>query len=319
MAFQISDGSGTPHATDYSDLLAKFATFVLAQASYSAHLNDGTTLIVESTGTGGTDNIIWGIQKYSNVGAGNFGWWLNGYTGYDSGLAFHTQPGAIDPTVLPALPLWNSTIPYWFFVNERRAIVVAKVNGRYMTMHMGLMLPCGSPAVYAYPIMISGTARSNYLASVLPVTPDNIGNGNSVGWICLNNGSGSNNGLAAVRLPDGTWYRPNQPSAASWSGAVEGFWPWTEQFSVATGGYSGIRPSTDSGVDDYPLYRPILCTADSNIGNTALGTIWAFLDGIWFVPGFSNAAENTINSSAYIVFQNVFRTDSMSYFAITKA
>lgn len=332
MAFEISDGAGTPHATNYSDLLDKLITFLVGTGDWNLH-NDQRGTVGEVTlrgeGLTGTENIYVGIKRYIDAINDIHGWLLQGYTGFTN-AGFHTNPGAIaSGSSIPALPLWNSTIPYWFFANARRFIVVAKVDNVYVSMYAGHILPYGSPGHWFYPLLIGGSNISNSTFSTHPRYSDTAFSmcspflSNSI----LGFSTGSSN--ICIRLADGTWLRlynnignflaPGGTSPTDNMQALHGVYPPVVGRGVlggwggntSTNGFKQCRPNQ---AGDYPLVPLRLLN-----GNTpdALG----IYDGISYIPGFGVTSQDevTIGADEYIVFNDIFRTNLDSYFAIKKA
>lgn len=168
MSFQ----TGT--ATDYRDLLDKLRLFLTTDATLVAAgqawvtqrwATTATTqeLILKAPGLGGTDQIYVGFNSFQDTVADYFNWTINGYTGYDAGQTFFSQPGSIgaNNTLLPCLNLWNGAIPYWFVANGRRCIIVARVNTRYFVAYVGLSTPYATTNQYPYPLCILANNSGN--------------------------------------------------------------------------------------------------------------------------------------------------------------
>jgi hypothetical protein len=52
--------------------------------------------------------------------------------------------------------LWDASIPYWFVVNGRRVVVVAKLNTQYEIAYLGFVDPYFTPDQWPYPLAIGG-------------------------------------------------------------------------------------------------------------------------------------------------------------------
>jgi hypothetical protein len=309
MAVEISDGGSTPHATNYSDLLAKLKTFLLAQGWTSvASLTNEEYL--KGPGSG-SDNIYVGIQKFADVPNDNYAWVLQGLTGYVPATSFNSQPGAI-PSNPPALALWNSTIPYWFVANGRRFIVVAKVSTLYMSAYCGWMLPYAIPASqWPYPLVIGGSTYAESNNNLVPLRYSGVNGKTSNYMIPIN--TDSNAGQLCLRDPSGTWQRPvNRSNAEStiynyWDG--EGVWPWSNATLDDLGGFNDMEKSLDGNYSLQPAI-PHLEVASRNV--------YGELDGVFHAPGRGQSAENIIQRGGvdHLVIQNVFRTAKDAYAAI---
>lgn len=301
MAVEISDGTGTPHATDYEDLLDKLVTFATANG-WTELENTSDKIVLEGEGLGATDEIIVAFQKYSDVGADAFGWRLQGYSGYQNGFLFNDQPGHI-PSNEVSLPLWNDEIPYWFIVSERRIIVVAKVSTTFQMAYLGFFLPFASPNQYPYPLAVGGSyVESNGVTSKPRFS--GTGSQSSAFWAGLSTGFGKNTWF--TRLAGGAWL--SQGNTASIVGQnSQGMYPYNQP------DVSLMRQA----VDDEPVLMPIeihqnITTPVQDIAR--LGEI----DGVYHVSGFSQSAEDiiTIGSDDYLVVPNVFRAGNADYAAI---
>jgi hypothetical protein len=194
----------------------------------------------------GTDEIIVAIQKYSNVGSDSYGWNLNGYTAYRSGDAFLSQPGAIQLSQLnsagyPSLPLWNSTIPYWFIVSGRRIIVITKISTTYQMAYLGFFLPFASPNQYPYPLAVGGSFF-NSSGATQPRYSGATGT-SSAFWTHVTS-SISANALWTL-LPGNFWM--NYPTGQNSSTGYTGMFPYNQD------DIGLIRNS----VDDTPILTPI--------------------------------------------------------------
>lgn len=330
MAFEISDGAGTPHATNYSDLLDKLITFLVGTGVWNLHSDlRGTVgeVVLRGEGLTGTENIYVGIKRYIDAINDIHGWLLQGYTGF-TGAGFLNEPGAIGG-VIPALPLWNSSIPYWFFANARRFIVVAKVDTVYVSMYAGHILPYGSPGHWFYPLCIGGSNVSNSTAASHPRYSDTAFSMCSPFLSNATSGFTTTNSNICIRLADGTWLRlyntvdsflaPGGTAPADTMTTLHGVFPPIIGRGISggfgsgttTNGYKQCRPNQAGNYPVIPLRLLNARTPD------ALG----IYDGAYYVPGYGVTAQDVVDDGVdeYIVFNDVFRTNLDSYFAIKKA
>jgi hypothetical protein len=301
MAVEISNGTTVPHATGHADLLDKLKIFALANA-WTALEDTSDKLVLQGEGSG-TDEIIVAIQKYANVGADSYGWKLNGYTGYQSGLTFYNQPGAFSTTQIGgagaiALPLWDGEIPYWFVVSGRRIIIIAKVSTTYQACYLGFYLPYASPNQYPYPLAIGGA----YVGNASQTTPrwSNTGGTASNFWTWLN-GAGVSSMM--VRLPGGSWYS-DVNNITSFS---TGIFPYNQADA-------GLMRQA---LDDSPILTKTEIqqyTGTPSVYHNRLGEI----DGVLHVSGFGQSAEDvvTVDGDDYLIVPNVYRSGVTDYAAI---
>lgn len=309
MAFEKSNGTTVPHATDYADLIDIVVAFAVGTGDWEIVADnlagaDGY-IILKGLDYSGDKAIYVAIKKYANAGSDIYGWILNGYTGY-TGAGFSAEPGAAQ-TYLPAVPLWNDEIPYWLSVNPRRIVLVAKVSGVYVACYLGLMLPYGSTGQWQYPLMIGGSNVTNNVSLTVPRYSD-TSTFMSVPFIPASTGATNQTNLM-VRTSSGLWVR---------------FWPTTTTITVESASHSclhgvaqytqqlaQLRPNFDG---KYPLRTLQLARSDTP---DMLGII----DGVKHVPGYLLSSEDTITegSDTYTVFQNTFRTTLGSFFALKES
>jgi hypothetical protein len=94
-------------------------------------------------------------------------WRVNGYIGYQSTVTtsqisrarFRLRTsggwGAL------SMPLWDTTIPYWFVVSGRRIIVSREGRHDLSDVYLGFYLPFASPNQYPYPLAVGGSFVGN--------------------------------------------------------------------------------------------------------------------------------------------------------------
>jgi hypothetical protein len=313
MAFRISNGTTVPHATNYSDLLDKLITFATVTNTDWVVVQDnrGTTgeIYLKGKDYSGTGAIYVGIKKFSDGANDIFGWFLQGYTGYN-GTGFNSNPGAIDQRP-PVIPLWNDTIPYWIFVNPRRIILVAKINTVYVAMYLGLMLPFASTGQWQYPLVVGGSNVINNALNSMPRYSD-TGTTACVPFTLSATGAfGSTLSNLVVRDPAGTWVRIyngtanyTPPGTTATVTALRGVTPY------ASGNWRTVRPNIDG---HYPLRNLRVFSDQPNC--------FGILDGVKFVSGYNMSAEDTVTEDAdtYTVFQDIYKTNLDSFFAVKQA
>jgi hypothetical protein len=305
----------TGTATNYSTLLDALVTFATANG-WTIQRDDRGSLgeiILKGSGDGGTDAIYVGIKRYASPGNDTYGWSLQGFTGF-TGAAFMLQPGAITGN-LPCISLWNDTIKYWFFVNNRRIIVVAQVATIYVAAYLGYILPYGTPGQWPYPLCIGG---SNVTDSTYNV-PRYSDTSNSMS-VCFNPVAGSaGSSPLVIRASSGTWQRlwnasttilpPGQSTSLLKVG--NGVWPYNERYQSSGVGWFYVRPNQ---AGDTPLMPLRLCRPDTP-------DLLGIFDGVKYVSGYNNGSEDTATegSDTYIIFQNTFRTTLSDFFAVLQA
>jgi hypothetical protein len=283
-------------------------TFDVTPPWTSLRRTSGTEMIWQAPGNGGLNQIIVGASIFSNVSADYYNWRLGGFTGFDSSLAFNMQagyvggPGQLNPS--PVLPLWNSTIPFWFVANGRRVIVVAKVSTVYVSCYLGFLSSYMSPGAFPYPLVVGGSLcflftepvatstnwRWSYTGAEMAAFP--IGRTTT-----LNTDSEA---VLQLRLTSGRW---RGFSSINTNNPTGGIWP----YGWVTPANWDWWPDLDGG---YSLLPVVLCDSTPNV--------YGELDGVKALTGFSQSVENTVTVGGipHLVVQNAFRTTHSDFFAV---
>lgn len=295
----------TGTATDYLDLLAKLKTFlttnadlVAASQEWICNRDDGSDMLFQGPGLSGTEEIFIGMEPYENVGSDLYSWDIVAFTGYVPGNSFDTQPGRVT-TNDTFLPLWNSSIPYWFIGNGQRIIVVAKVNTTYQTMYLGKFNAFGTPNQYPYPV-IQGGMTGYYLDKYsststslrfFPCGPA------SQAFIYLPSGGVSKNDTQAVG-------------------------PGANDFVIHPFALIATTTSILGKVDAFTSGDVTLLPATIVYGTpTGDHAILGELDGIFWIHGTGQSSETivTINTVDYLVFQDGAKNDRNNFAAVRLA
>lgn len=307
--------SGT--ATNYSDLLDKLITNATASGNDWVLVEDERNtagklwVILKGIGNAGDEAIYVGIQKYFNVATDTYGLRLQGMTGFNSGVNFHSQPGAINfdnsSNFIPTVPLWNDSIAYEFAINRRRISCVAKVGTVYEAFYLGFLLPYSTKGQQPYPLVVGGSAigdvrYDNTSAHTHYVIPYNIGT----------------TGSLRIRDKNGTWRSPQILTSGINVYQNAGTYPFAELIANNQGWSNQIATPNSTG--DIWLLKPVEVFDTSNADNFR-GNRYGVLDGIFHIPGLSNAAENTVTvaSDTYTVYKNVFRSNPSEFWAFKRA
>lgn len=286
--------SGT--ATDYRDLLRRLRQFVtqdmLPASERWTQLRwdeqpETQELILKGPGLAGVDEIYVGIRSYENAAQGWYWWDVQGLTGFVSGHPFYGQPGAISDN-MAGLSLHQYSIPYWFIVNGRRIIILAKVGTRYEQGYLGFMLPYALPSEHFYPMFVGGSLTP-YGGSRLA---SRIDDGHRAFWHPVYFDSDEQYSAALVWMAGG-WQRvANDPS---------GYRAMTYPYCMI-----GLGDWGQTLAGDYMLV-PVQILRFSTTGDNRHS--FGALDGVFYVSGMNNVAENiiTVAGKPYLVMQNVFR------------
>ncbi|AJQ26924.1 hypothetical protein [Pelosinus fermentans] len=217
---------------------------------------------------------------------------LNGFAGYDAGLAWREQPGAITQTSLPTIPLVSNTfMTFWLSANSSRFILVIELSTQYESAYLGLMKPIAIENQYPYPLVIGGSAYEGVLWT------DTSTNHSS--FICP--GAGTYTSLA-IRRPDGSWRLGKNQTLGDLC-----VWPTNIAPVRTLTVFDDVL--TLENVIMYPLYL---------YENNPIGMIGQF-DGVYWIGNREDLATKDgviYNGKTYKVFNNIQRRDNDSYFTI---
>jgi hypothetical protein len=288
--------------------------FVMTPPWVSQRATAGSEYIWKAPGNDAASSIYAGILRFSDAGADYDNWRLGGFTGFDSGQAFASQPGALTRPVVPLLRV--GSVPYWFVANGRRVVMIAKISTVYEAMYLGFFNQYANPNQHPYPLVVGGSMSwANEPAS----TSTNwrwsySGNEHRAFGIGLGIFSDFNNYPLRMRRPDGIFQGFCSSRASS---SITGYlWPYGYDFSNTV-------LNLDGG---YPLLPIVLHSDDGAPGIYPSITVsnaqqWGELDGVLAVTGHGNAAENTvtIGRTKHLVVQNINRTTKADYFAVKLA
>ena len=110
--------------------------------------------IWQAPGNDGDSQIFVGARPFERIDADYFDWELAGFDGFNASAKWRRQAGWQGHLYLP---LWNSSIPYWFIADGRRAIIIAKIDAQYEMAYLGFADPYFSPGQWPYPLILGGT------------------------------------------------------------------------------------------------------------------------------------------------------------------
>lgn len=304
----------TGTATDYHDLLDQLRLWLTGTVGWTqlrwnapASLTDTAELWLRGPGAGPERRVNIGIRTGANTSKPAYGWEVRGSIAFDSGVAYNQQNG-----VSPGswFNLWQNSIPFWFYANDRRFIVVAKVSSTYIPMYAGFFLPFALPSEYAFPLLIGTNYRSLQTFDF-----DNSGNRFFIDpgldscffrrrtvadWRAIENNTNSDN--------DNSDPGPSNAEARMWPQSTTVTAVRASFTSWQTSGLAGLRPNA---LGESPLWQCHILDRDDNVMPGAL-------DGVFATPGFNRATEQVITSSGrtFRLFQNIFRSTGRDFMAI---
>lgn len=308
----------TGFAESHTDLLEKLYTFLTATMTPSAdrwisqrHVTTTGSEEVILKGVGsGTDQIYVGIKAFSDSGTDNYGWILNGFTGFNTSLSFYDQPGAMQvgetlvaTPLLKSIPADANAIKYWFVANARRFMVIARTGTVYHQTYLGWFLPYGTPLQYPYPLIVGGSGLVNALG--VPKKQSDTDSQIQSFWRPINGVNVGANfpnavGSLALRDPAGAWKRPIIDVTGTNNSGCNGTWPYVEGVRNTASGVNNMRPNLDG---TYTL-QPVIIVQGSP------ANMWGEFDGMRHVTGNNITAEDLVEISTddWLVMQDVFRS-----------
>ena len=311
----------TGSATDYHDLLNKLRLWLTGTAGWTQMLwtapgsmTANAVLAVRAPGGGAGRRPVCWFSSFSSAVAPYYTWQIRVAGEYDAVAPITGQPEVSPPTYLS---LMNTAITYWFYANDRRVIIVAKIGTAYVSAYAGFFLPFALPNEWERPFYVSANsptvsmppssslvensfiADPGYLTSYF-ITRDHI-------WREVGNrvtGAGSDGGgYAATTGRACLWPKKVSPG----SGYVAG-----SGGSVNLNMFTNLRPNN---IGEMPMFQ---CHIHDQEANSLFGAVYGALDGVFAIPGSGRVTEQQITQGAqnFRVFQNVTRSSLNHFMAI---
>lgn len=307
----------TGTADDYADLLDVLRLYLIAEGwtvdawtAPVAAVSNGELFLSAPGSVGGEQPRI-SIQTEYDTDRNAYAWKLCGATNYESDKVFGLQQ---NNGPRHYFNLWQNPIDYWFYVNDRRFIVVVKMGTIYYSCYAGFFLPYALPTEYSFPLFVGATC-----GSLQPYNLDNSG----MRAFC----DPGDNAASYFRRTAMTWaVVTNHYNRDNEFDYVRGIarpviWPWRVGRGDDDDDYSGddfnhyflekMRPTLDGRL---PLWQAQICDAPS-------GVMPGMLDGVFCTPGFNRVTEQlvSVGGSDYRLFQNGFRSRPKDFYAIEEA
>lgn len=302
-------------ATDYHDLLTKLKDYLLLQGwtiqqyDIGATLADPSHLYVTGPGISGGQLTNITIETEANPATAAYAWKLCGHPDYESGLDFGAQANS---SPAKFFCLWNNAMDYWFYVNDWRIIVIAKIGSYYMSMYAGFFLPYALPAEWPFPYYIGAT-----YATLQPYNLDNA----SMRSFC---DPGAN---AACYMMRDTLNWRNISNSSSAASEVDYFFARDGAITWPYRAFSLFDSNTRN--DDLQWYmndlRPPIGGAmplwQVHIMDSLEYMNAGVLDGVFATGGFNRGPEQivTVGGQDYRLFLNVGRSTPRHFFAVEES
>lgn len=308
------------------EMLKAIVTFMTDAANFGtgnqwvlmspATIDDITSEVILKGVGDGKDEIYIGFRVEKGIGDGQTDLVLNGYAGYDPGLGWLEQPGAIPHTQLPALSLCDTRLTWWVNANTSRVIIVVQLSTQYESAYLGLLKAVAVERQYPYPLAIGGSyIQGKSWMSATPghscfINPgsDNYGGIGQYGNACRDDLNENTTSLR-IRRPDGVWRSALNKNSDNLPAKFEklSIWP------TNTNPTNVLTVLDNSLTIENVIMFPIL------LYETFPPGIVGQFDGVYFIGNREDlASKDSIihNNKTYKVFNNVFRRDNDEYFVI---
>lgn len=308
----------TGTATDHHDLMDKLQAYLDLQGwtinefSIGATLTDVSRLYVTGPGPVGGQPVHISMQSEALSGANAYAWRFCAHPNYDPGLPFGQQR---NNSQMMYFLLWPNEMDYWFYVNERRFIVIAKIGVYYMSMYAGFFLPYALPSEYPFPYYLGGTFNSLQVYNLADAGMRSFADPGTAAACYM---SREDQNWQPIRNSS---QGANTVDAYSGLGA-EGACIWPYRNPMAEG---NTNTSAEIAWSFFRLLRPLANGKtpmwQATILDVASRTMAGVLDDVFVTGGFNRAPEQVveIDSEDYRLFININRNTPKHYFAVREA
>jgi hypothetical protein len=324
----------TGTATDWIDLANILRVWMTGTAGWTqlawtaGNVNTGgMRLSLRGAGAAADKQVFLNFQSVFNDATPAYAWDVRAAMDYNGAVAFGSQLNESAQTLISS---WKSTITYWFYANDRRLVMVIKVNTVYLSLYAGFFLPWATPAQYPFPLYVGGSDgilrpySSTDSAHTSMVDPS---------WPLSGSGAGDY-GSGKVRSPENTWISVANRADGSgndkpwlYQTTLPFMWPYTTRMQGSgtvkswIGNAYGSGATSDSGAMDNlvataqgerMLLPVVLTRAVESAGFGAL-------DGVYFPCGGGGLTPEqtaTIGARTFRFFPNIARVSGNDYFAV---
>lgn len=249
-------------------------------------------------GADGAQEINLGLRLYSDQGSGTYNLRWYGSRFWDRTRAPQNQLNSSGQRVMS---LYDTPMPFTFVANGHRLVPVVKVGTYYMAAYLGHRRSYDPPSADPWPCFIAANhavTDRNYAA----ITPEVRNFWNAARY------------SAAAHFPNGAWVEVSNIYSQSGNDSAEGTAAHPAKvYPSALGTNNGsaltyVRENLDGS------YALIPCSITCDSPRHAAGE----LDGIYWVTGFGNTAENVITRDgfAHLCFPNINRLGGADFAAI---
>lgn len=235
-------------------------------------------------------------------------------SGYSASLAWSSQLEISPPVYLSSS---NAAMPFWFYANSRRLIMVCKIGTSYVSSYSGMFLPFALPSEQDRPFYVG--ANSSYVQmqatdnSFLNNFIADPGQGcahflnRNLSWRSMFNrsASGSTDLVSYFASLSDPCLWPKKPCPSGYGSASGGG-------SFASNGMFNLRPNL---FGEMPLMQCHICDP---LENSNYGAILGALDGVFAASGFDRVTEQIVTAGGqdFRIFQNGIRSSQNHFMAI---
>ncbi len=316
-------------ASSHLDLWEKFKSFITTNPALvaagqnwslawqaSSGATNPTDMVLSGPGMAGGDQVFVGLRRVDAPLVQSFHFRMVGMTGVNPGGVSYTDHVNVSDSVVMFVD--QNPMKYWFVANGRRFVIVVKVSTVYETLYGGLFLPYCDPISYPYPLMIGGSAGSQFDQTY---NWTNTQASHSQFITPFGDAANPPNSKSSLLFldPSGQWIPVDNKSPTT-EAATVGVAPyhWLGGMSIVFGTlndsqwtslFERILPCLGGGYALFPVTLVQKTPADQTYG---------VMHGVFHVSGNGNTAENliTVDGVDHLVVQNVWRTSPISYWAL---
>lgn len=264
--------------------------------------SDCKEVVISNTGLSGQETIIIGIRETRYSGGSYYAWNLNLYTTYNVGAEWNQSSINHGLTYYndtyetftrhPSIPFLDDTMSYWFYSNQQRIIVVAKVASNYESCYLGFGRRFGNPGDYPYPYFLAGSSVS---------TSNSATTGSYHEFIIMN--SAADNNVQSIIMTPGSDF-------LMWNGS----WGTADAFYLLPMFYFYNGGTVNPAKTNQRIMTPVYAVSKTTNRNSC----YFDLDGVYHIMGAGLQSEDLVNygGKRHRIFQNIYRTTYYDYMAI---
>ena len=262
--------------------------------------------IWEAPGNDGLSEILVGAHLFERQDADYFNMELAAFDGFSASELWREQAGAQAGIFVP---LWDTSIPYWFVCDGRRVALVVKLSTQYEAGYLGLLEPYFTPDQWPYPIAIGGSMAFGLPTPGWSLTSWRWSNTDHEHRIFTHSDPGGITSLdpedhqMIARDLSGAWFgfagRVND-GIVNLVGDMKPIWPTAL-------GLTELDPNLDGSYQTFPIM--LISHTPNTFGQ---------LGGVRIVSGQGLTAETLITEGSidWIAINDVYRTDRDDFLAI---